>query len=76
MLRKGKWAGPNGEASKVTIRNCCQSHFWRGPASEVSGSSSSSGSSLPIMQAFAMYEFERDFGMLASPEWYDGPDDI
>ena len=52
VLRKGEWAGPNGEASRFTMRNCCQKHVWQGPTSEVSGSSS--GSSLSMMQTFAM----------------------
>ena len=49
-------------------------HIWEGPTSKASVSSS--GSSLSVMQAFAMYEFEEDYGMVANPEWYDGPDDI
>ena len=28
VLRKGQWAGPDGEAGKVTMRNCCQMHVW------------------------------------------------
>ena len=67
FLRKGDCAGLNGKARKVTMRNCCQKHVWEGPTSKASVSSS--GSSLSVMQASAMYEFEEDYGMVASPEW-------
>ena len=69
VLRKGEWAGPNGEASEVVLRNTCQNHTWEGPEPV-------SGASLSIMQMRAMYEFEQDTGMIASPEWFDGPDYI
>ena len=74
VLRKGQCAGPNGEAREVTIRNCCRKHVWEGPTSGVSYSNS--GSSFSVIQACTMFEFEKDYGMVASSEWYDGPDDI
>ena len=43
VLRKGRWAKPNGEAGEVVLRNICQKHTWEGPE-PVSG-----GGSLSIM---------------------------
>ena len=70
VLRKGEWAGPNGE---VTMRSYFHKLVWKS-TSKASGSSG--GSSHSGMQAFAMDEIEDYYGMAASSEWYDGPDDI
>ena len=36
VLRKGCWAGPNGEASEVVLRNGCLAHMWERPRPEAS----------------------------------------
>lgn len=39
VSRKGQWAGPNGEAREVVIRNSCSHHDWKKPEPIRSGAS-------------------------------------
>ena len=70
MERRRDWVKPGDGARKISLKNICEGHSWEGRT--VAGGTNS----LTVMQSWAMYEFESEMGMIASPEWYDGPDDI
>lgn len=63
------WRKYDGRLVQVRLMNRCTGHRWNGisPAPVPSA-----GYGPSILQLFAMYGFERDTGIAASPEWYDG----
>lgn len=69
VRRKGEWATPDDRADEVSMRNVCEGHDWKEPEQRSAGPVSRSTRRGPRTTPKAT-------GLIANPEWYDGPDDI